>query len=66
MAEDDRTKKRNELKSKNWDYTGYDDDEFTVGRAGIKKDILTKYDDELNGTTEIVRSIFEISHRVRY
>ncbi|KAG9224672.1 hypothetical protein PTI98_010187 [Pleurotus ostreatus] len=50
MAEDERTKKRNDLKIKRRDYTGYDDDEFTAGNANMKKAILAKYDEDLGLT----------------
>ncbi|KAF9048740.1 SART-1 family-domain-containing protein [Panaeolus papilionaceus] len=50
MAEEEKDKKRKELKIKRRDYTGYDDDEFTEGNQGImKKSILAKYDEELEG-----------------
>lgn len=62
MAENERTKKRNESKIKKRDYTGYDDEEFTEGRAGIRRSILSKYDEELEGSHEIVcRTTFKIS-----
>ncbi|KAJ8502715.1 hypothetical protein ONZ45_g11498 [Pleurotus djamor] len=47
MAEEERTKERNETKIKRRDYTGYDDDEFTAGNAGMKRAILAKYDEDL-------------------
>jgi U4/U6.U5 tri-snRNP-associated protein 1 len=52
MAEAERTKERNELKIKKRDYTGYDDDEFVEGREGMKKRILSKYDEFLEGPKE--------------
>ncbi|VDB84779.1 unnamed protein product [Peniophora sp. CBMAI 1063] len=52
MAEEERTKERNDLKIKKKDYTGYDDDEFGDGRAGMKKSLLAKYDDFLEGPKE--------------
>ncbi|KAG5638775.1 hypothetical protein H0H81_010196 [Sphagnurus paluster] len=52
MAEDERTKKNNELKIKKRDYTGYDDDEFVEGNQGLKRSVLAKYDDAINGTQE--------------
>lgn len=55
MAEDDKTKKRNELKTKKRGYSGYDDEEFTEGQAGVRRSILSKYDEELEGTQETVR-----------
>ncbi|EUC57602.1 SART-1 protein, partial [Rhizoctonia solani AG-3 Rhs1AP] len=49
MAEDEKDKKRNELKTKRRDYTGYDDDEFTPGQAGMKRAVLSKYDEDIDG-----------------
>jgi len=54
MAEDERTKKRNELKIKRRDYTGYDDDEFVDGQQGMKRAVLAKYDEDINGVQETV------------
>ena len=54
MAEHERTKKRNELKIKKRDYTGYDDDEFTAGQIGMRRQVLSKYDEELEGSNETV------------
>lgn len=55
MAEEEKDKKRKELKIKRRDYTGYDDDEFTEGNQGImKKSILAKYDEELEGARSSV------------
>lgn len=54
MAEAEATKKRNELKIKRRDYTGYDDDEFVEGKQGLKRSILAKYDEELNAPQEMV------------
>jgi U4/U6.U5 tri-snRNP-associated protein 1 len=52
MAEDERTRKNNELKIKRRDYTGYDDDEFGDGKAGMKRSILAKYDEDIEGPRE--------------
>lgn len=52
MAEDERAKKNTELKTKKRDYTGYDDDEFKDGQAGMRRSILSKYDEELEGSGE--------------
>ncbi|KAI0303755.1 SART-1 protein [Multifurca ochricompacta] len=52
MAEAERTKERNELKIKRRDYSGYDDEEFVEGREGIKRTILSKYDELLEGPKE--------------
>jgi U4/U6.U5 tri-snRNP-associated protein 1 len=54
MAEAERTKERNELKIKKRDYTGYDDEEFVEGREGVKRQILSKYDEFLEGPKETV------------
>lgn len=54
MAEHERTKERNELKVKNRDYTGYDDEEFVDGREGMKRAVLSKYDEFLEGPKESV------------
>lgn len=55
LAEDERTKKNNELKIKKRDYTGYDDEEFVAGNEGMKRAVLAKYDEDINGTPEGVR-----------
>ncbi|KAH9917845.1 SART-1 protein [Fomitopsis serialis] len=52
LAEDERTKKNNELKIKRRDYTGYDDEEFVPGHAGMKRSVLSKYDEFLEGSKE--------------
>ncbi|KAI0956196.1 hypothetical protein AcV7_006656 [Taiwanofungus camphoratus] len=52
LAEAERTKKNNELKIKKRDYTGYDDEEFTPGHAGMKRSLLSKYDEFLEGSKE--------------
>jgi U4/U6.U5 tri-snRNP-associated protein 1 len=56
MAEDERTEKNNELKLKKRDYTGYDDDEFRDGTQGMKRAVLAKYDEDIEGTRETVSS----------
>lgn len=58
MAEEERTRKNNELKVKKRDYTGYDDDEFADGTAGMKRSILAKYDEDIEGARETVRGPF--------
>jgi U4/U6.U5 tri-snRNP-associated protein 1 len=58
MAEDERTKKNNELKIKKRDYTGYDDEEFVPGHEGMKRSVLSKYDEDINGVQEIVSAVF--------
>ena len=58
MAEEDRHKKNMELKIKKRDYTGYDDDEFVEGNQGLmKRSILAKYDEELEGAQQSVRCL---------
>ncbi|KAH9850365.1 SART-1 protein [Lenzites betulinus] len=52
MAEREREKKNQDLKIKRRDYTGYDDDEFTPGQAGMKRAVLAKYDEFLEGEKE--------------
>ncbi|KAG8682740.1 hypothetical protein FRC11_014461, partial [Ceratobasidium sp. 423] len=49
MAEEEKDKERHELKTKRRDYTGYDDDEFTPGQAGMKRSVLSKYDEDIEG-----------------
>jgi U4/U6.U5 tri-snRNP-associated protein 1 len=56
MAEHEKIRKKNELKVKKRDYTGYDDDEFIDGNEGTKRKLLAKYDEELEGGTETVSS----------
>lgn len=55
MAEVEKDKKNQELKIKRRDYTGYDDDEFVEGKEGMKRSLLAKYDDFLEGPKESVR-----------
>lgn len=57
MAEDERTKKNNDLKIKKRDYTGYDDDEFAPGVAGVKRSVLSKYDEDIDGIQETVSPV---------
>ncbi|KAI5981919.1 SART-1 family-domain-containing protein [Pisolithus albus] len=52
LAEEERTRKNVDLKIKRRDYTGYDDEEFVAGKQGIKRSILAKYDEELEGSQE--------------
>ncbi|KAF5382111.1 hypothetical protein D9615_004338 [Tricholomella constricta] len=52
MAEDERTRKNIELKTKKRDYTGYDDEEFIEGNQGMKRAVLAKYDEDINGIQE--------------
>lgn len=58
MDEDERRKKNQELKIKRRDYTGYDDDEFASGQPGMKRNVLSKYDEVIDGEKETVRGIF--------
>lgn len=60
LAEDERTRKNNELKLKKREYTGYDDEEFVPGNEGMKRSVLAKYDEDLNGTPDAVRIISAI------
>ncbi|KAI0775208.1 SART-1 protein [Trametes elegans] len=52
LAEREREKKNQELKIKRRDYTGYDDEEFAPGQAGMKRAVLAKYDEFLEGSKE--------------
>ena len=52
MAEHERVEENKKLKIKKPDYTGYDDDEFTPGQAGMKRAVLSKYDEFLEGPKE--------------
>lgn len=54
MAEEERRQKNQDLKIKRRDYTGYDDDEFKEGSLGLKKSILAKYDEDLEGPQDSV------------
>ncbi|KAH8099921.1 SART-1 protein [Cristinia sonorae] len=49
MAENERIEKNKELKIKRRDYTGYDDEEFVDGNQGMKRAVLAKYDEFLEG-----------------
>ena len=61
MAEEDRHKKNMELKIKKRDYTGYDDDEFADRNQGLmKRSILAKYDEDLEGPQQSVRCLYYI------
>ncbi|KAF8071950.1 SART-1 family-domain-containing protein [Lyophyllum atratum] len=52
MAEEERTRKNLDLKIKKRDYTGYDDEEFVEGNQGLKRAVLAKYDETIDGTQE--------------
>lgn len=52
MAEDDRTRKYNDLKTKSRAYTGYDDDEFLA--PGTARSVLAKYDEDIDGVGQTV------------
>jgi U4/U6.U5 tri-snRNP-associated protein 1 len=57
MAEEERRKKNAELRIKKRDYTGYDDDEFAEDNQGLmKRSILAKYDEEIEGAKSTVSS----------
>lgn len=60
MAEEEKTKERNETKIKRRDYTGYDDEEFVAGREGMKRAVLSKYDEFLEGPKETVSALLTI------
>ncbi|KAF8632249.1 hypothetical protein AX15_001997 [Amanita polypyramis BW_CC] len=53
MAEAEKDKKNKELKIKRRDYTGYDDEEFGEGTQGMKRAVLSKYDEFLEGSREM-------------
>lgn len=55
MAEEEHRQKRADLKIKKRDYTGYDDDEFVSGNEGMKRKILAKYDEDIEGIPDQVR-----------
>jgi len=61
MAEEERHKKNLELKTKKRDYTGYDDDEFVPGSEGMKRAVLAKYDEDIEGTKEVVSLLISCS-----
>jgi U4/U6.U5 tri-snRNP-associated protein 1 len=65
MAEHERTEKNKELKIKRKGYTGYDDDEFTPGQAGMRRSLLSKYDEFLEGPKETVSLFIAIEWRTR-
>ncbi|KAL0573698.1 hypothetical protein V5O48_008269 [Marasmius crinis-equi] len=52
LAEEERRKKNQELKIKKRDYTGYDDEEFVDGHQGMKRSVLAKYDEDIDGPQE--------------
>jgi len=58
MAEEERTKKFNEQKVKKRGYTGYDDEEFEPGAQRIKRAVLSKYDEDIEGVRDPVRLDF--------
>ena len=66
MAEREREKKNQELKIKRRDYTGYDDDEFAAGAAGMKRAVLSKYDEFLEGPKETVSIDIFVKHSYQY
>jgi len=61
LAEHERTQNRIELKTKNKGYTGYDDEEFTNGREGMKRSVLSKYDEDITGAQEQVRGYISVT-----
>ena len=54
LAEREREKKNQELKIKRRDYTGYDDDEFAPRADPMKRTVLAKYAEFLEGPKETV------------
>jgi len=66
LAEHKRTEERIQLKTKNKGYTGYDDDEFKDGQAGMKRKVLAKYDEDINGPQETVSSGFTDTQSMTY
>jgi U4/U6.U5 tri-snRNP-associated protein 1 len=55
LEEKQKLKKNLENKKKKPVYTGYDDEEFNFGGGGIsKKNILSHYDEELEGNIRAV------------
>ncbi|KIM26365.1 hypothetical protein M408DRAFT_196090 [Serendipita vermifera MAFF 305830] len=52
LAEHECTKDRIETKLKNRAYTGYDGDEFQEGHAGMRRKVLAKYDEDIDGPQE--------------
>lgn len=60
LAEDERTKKNKEMKIKRRDYTGYDDDEFVAGNEGMKRSLLAKYDEFLEGPKDTVSAVWNL------
>ncbi len=53
IAEREQDEKRNTLKTKRRDYTGYDDEEFT-GTPGMRRAVLSKYDEDIEGSAKAV------------
>jgi U4/U6.U5 tri-snRNP-associated protein 1 len=47
MVEEERRQKNQDLKVKKRGYSGYDDDEFVAGNAGVKRTVLAKYDENI-------------------
>ena len=66
IAEVERAKKNQELKIKRRDYTGYDDEEFEEGKAGMKRSLLSKYDEFLEGPKETVRPMDPLNRLTPY
>jgi U4/U6.U5 tri-snRNP-associated protein 1 len=54
MAEEERRQTNEDLKKKRREYTGYDDEEFAEGNAGMKRAVLAKYDEDIDGSGETV------------
>ena len=45
------------------DYTGYDDDESAAGATGMKRALLSKYDEFLEGPKETVSTSISVEDR---
>ena len=65
MAEAEGDKKRNDLKTKNRNYTGYDDEEFGPAGDGLRKAVLAKYDEDINGAQEQASRIVHFARLAR-
>jgi U4/U6.U5 tri-snRNP-associated protein 1 len=65
LAEAEADHRRHELKTKRRDYTGYDDEEFAEDAvAGVRRAVLAKYDEDINGPQQMVCSCVNFSNPV--
>jgi hypothetical protein len=53
LAEKEKDEKNQELKTKRRDYRGFDEGEFDGG--DVRKSVLAKYDEDIEGVTRTVR-----------